>query len=135
MKDKITLEKPDIHKMAFKVDDLLINILPTKVTIGDTTLKIEELVWCLDHFFCFPGCTRWGCIPPPPHHHADEISTVFAKLKKDLKEQLKRRTTEQIREEMGPQSVKEVEELQKKLQAALVELESRRVELEGRKDR
>jgi len=132
MKDEITPEKPDINKMAFKVDDLLINILPTKVTIDDTILKIEELVWCLDHFFCFPGCTRWGC--KPPHPYPDEISTAFAKLKNDVKEQLKRRTTEQIREEMGPQSVTEVEELQKKLQAALVELESRRVELERRKD-
>jgi hypothetical protein len=123
MKDEMKAEKPDIHKMAFKVDDLLINILPTEVTIDDTTLKIEEVVWCLDHFFCFPGCTRWGCIPA--HHYPDEISTAFAKLKKDMKEQLKRRTTEQIREEMGP-PVTEVEELKQKLHAALAELERRK---------
>jgi hypothetical protein len=111
------------HEIAFKVDDLLINILPTQ--------EVEEWVWCLDHFFCIKVCTLHGCLE---HNPPNEISIAFAKLKQDLKEQLKRRTMEQIREEMRPQSVAEVDELQQKLHAALVELDSRRVELERRKD-
>ena len=131
MKHERAFEKQGI---AFKVDGLLINILPTEVKIDDTSLEVEEWVWCLDHFFCWKVCTLHGCIEHTPHTPPNEISIAFEKLKQDLKEQLKHRTMEQIREEMRPQSVAQVNELEQKLRAALDELDLRRVELERRKD-
>ena len=127
-------EKPEKHTMAFKVDDLLINILPTaQVKIGNhTILEKEEWLWCLEHFFCPRSCTLHNCLE---HHPPDEISEAFKKLKQELKEQLSRRTMAQIREEMLPQTVAQVDELKQKLRKALDELDSRRRELEHRKDK
>jgi hypothetical protein len=125
-----------IDKIAFNIAGLLINI-PSKeeVKIGDTVLDPIEWLWCLVHFFCHPQCTIIQCIPQ--HQPPEEIEKAFAALKKELQDQLNKHRvrTMEIKEELRPQTVAQVDELRNKLNAALVELDSRRVQLEREKDR
>jgi len=117
---------PKKRERVFKVGDLLINILPTKVKIDGTPMKIEEWIWCLDHFFCPRRCSIHVCLE---HRPPDAISIALGKLKEDLKKQLKTRGITAIREEMRPQSVADVEELEKKLRGALDQLDKLRPKL------
>jgi hypothetical protein len=124
-----------IHNIAFNIDDLLINIPSKKeVKIGDTPLDPIEWIWCLEHIFCHPLCTGIQCVAP---HPPVEIEKAFAALKKELLDQLgkNRARLKEIKEELRPQTVAQVDELRNKLHTALVELDSRRDELERAKDK
>jgi hypothetical protein len=118
-----------IHEIAFKLEDLLINILPEEVKIDDTTLDRTEWVWCLEHVYC-RACTVHGCLPP--HQLPEDLLSGLSALKQELKDQLSNNQAriDEIKKEFLPQTVAQVDELQKKLHAALVELDKRRVELE-----
>ena len=121
LKPEINYEK---HERAFKVDDLLINILPAgELTIDGIPMTVDEWVWCLDHFFCPRRCSIHICVE---HEPPNEISIALGKLKKDLEEQLKSRGIAAIREEMRPRSIADIEELQEKLRGALDELDKLR---------
>jgi len=123
-----------INEIAFKIDDLLINILPKEVKIDDMTLDRTEWVWCLEHVFC-RSCTVHACTPT--HELPEDILRGLSALKRELKDQLSNHRTriEEIRKDSLPQTVAQVDELQKKLRAALVALDTRRVELERGQNR
>jgi hypothetical protein len=125
-----------IDKIAFNIAGLLINIPSKKeVKIGQTVLDPIEWLWCLEHIFCHPLCTGIQCAPP--HQPPVEIEKAFAALKKELLDQLgkNRARLKEIKEELRPQTVAQVDELRNKLHTALVELDSRRDELERAKDK
>lgn len=118
-----------INEIAFNIDGLLINIVSQKdVKIGDTTLNPIQWVWCLEHFFCHIHCTQLNCLPA--HQPPEEISKAFSALKEQLDQHPI--PTEEIKEKLLPQTVAQVDELQKKLHAVLVELDTRRGALEHR---
>jgi hypothetical protein len=120
----------DIEKIAFKVDDLLINVLPTRnVKVGDTSLTPSEWFFSLAHMFCH-GCTLIRCAKkePPP----EEIEKAFKVLKQELEKHLGKHPDAMMKDEgdILPSEPAEVAELQQKLRAALVALDER----SGRKD-
>jgi hypothetical protein len=122
-----------INDMAFKVDDLLINILPKReIKVEGLVLDLPEWLWCLEHLFC-RACTLIRCLPtdPPP----EEIAKAFAGLKQELKKQISERQAEmkEIEQDLLPQSVAQVDELRQKLHVALVALDKRRADLESQK--
>ena len=117
-----------IKDTAFKLDEVLMaKMLPTQVTIDGTSMGVEEWLEHLAQWFCIKRCSGVPCIVYTP---PEWIVEAQAKLKDDLYKQL--RAMKQIPEELLPQTVDQVDELTKKLNANLAQLETHRKALENK---
>ena len=137
----------------FKIKDLLINVEPEERRRQGPGVMVEcppSFTFCLGCTGAISncGCTMSPCslnltdICPSPSHCPKAISTVavaqmvqtgdLAPLIADLKQALSHlEATEQAQKEsLQPQSVEEVEMLEKKLSAALEDLKARKSELQ-----
>jgi hypothetical protein len=115
--------------MSFKIDEVLVEILPEKVVFEKTGLSPTEWAWCLEQCFCQVGCTRVRCRPEDPA--LQEIREGLAGLKRELREMLAERevTIEGIEKDLSPANVSEVDKLQNKLHSVLVELDELKAKL------
>jgi hypothetical protein len=105
--------------MSFKIQDLLIEVLPEKVDVDHTILSPTEWAWCSEIWFCH-GCSK---VPTSIGLPLADINKGLSGLKRVLKDKLAAGlTTEKIEKDLSPKP-DEVNELRQKLRAVLEKLD------------
>jgi hypothetical protein len=126
--------------MAFRVKDLIVNILPPGEGDADGLVVFGPVIFCGGAISHHNEKTNRCCRPhsrkPQVIVGIDELDLTrgqLAELKKQLNQALKEIEAQEksARDTLEPQTLSEVKKLQTKLQAALADLKRRRSALEG----